>query len=262
MANKPWKNRKLQKKTTVMLLIFTLILFHWYASLFFQSIFHHRYAAHGHFTMSRFWERAFYIGCFLTQGSSYINARVYGIMHRMHHAHTDTPEDPHSPGNTPNLFTMMWQTRQNYQKVLCENIEIGDGYRQNLPDWPAFDRIAQHLITRLLWIGVYTLIYALIVTQWWMWFFLPIHVFMGAFQGAAVNWWAHRYGYRNFTVDNTSRNILPVDLIFWGESYHNNHHRNPNTPNNAVKWFEWDAGYWAMRMLDTLGIIKLKTKPV
>src|SRR5688500_5776147 len=83
--------------TYFMAIVFLLII-HWYSSLFFQSVFHHRYAAHAMFTMTKGWEKAFYIGCYLTQGSSYISAYAYGIMHRLHHAHTDTIEDPHSPG--------------------------------------------------------------------------------------------------------------------------------------------------------------------
>ncbi|HJY63202.1 MAG TPA: acyl-CoA desaturase, partial [Ignavibacteria bacterium] len=43
---------------------------HWYLSLFFQTFFHHRYASHGAFTMSKSWERVFYILSFITQGSS------------------------------------------------------------------------------------------------------------------------------------------------------------------------------------------------
>src|SRR5215467_6483535 len=80
-----------------LMIILLFFIIHWYSSLFFQSIFHHRYAAHGMYTMSKFWERVFYIGCFITQGSSYISARAYGILHRLHHAHTDEAEDPHSP---------------------------------------------------------------------------------------------------------------------------------------------------------------------
>src|ERR1043166_6408586 len=42
----------------------------WYASLFFQSVFQHRYAAHGAFKMSKGWERVFFLGAYITQGSS------------------------------------------------------------------------------------------------------------------------------------------------------------------------------------------------
>src|SRR5690606_5152225 len=95
--------------------VLLFLIIHWYASLFFQSVFHHRYSAHGLFTMSKGWERVFFVGCFITQGSSYISAYTYGIMHRLHHAFTDKPEDPHSPTNTPGLFGMMLDTRNNYR---------------------------------------------------------------------------------------------------------------------------------------------------
>src|SRR5687768_6410454 len=97
--------------------ILVLLVIHWYTSLFFQSVFHHRYSAYGIFTMSKAWERVFYVGCFIAQGSSYISAFAYGILHRLHHAHTDTHEDPHSPQNSHNLLMMMWDTRNNYINI-------------------------------------------------------------------------------------------------------------------------------------------------
>lgn len=241
----------------MIILIFFII--HWYSSLFFQSVFHHRYAAHGLYTMSKFWERVFYVGCFITQGSSYISARAYGILHRLHHAHTDEPSDPHSPSNDPNLFMMMWNTRNNYYAIYKNRTEVPDKYKKDLPDWRAFDRIAHNYIVRFAWIGFYITFYILFATAWWQWLLLPVTMSIGSFQGAAVNYWAHWFGYVNFKQANTSKNILPVDPIFWGESYHNNHHQHPGRANNAYRWFEVDMGYWAMRALHSLGIIRLRT---
>jgi stearoyl-CoA desaturase (Delta-9 desaturase) len=238
--------------------IFFLLVMHWYSSLFFQSIFHHRYAAHGIFTMSRGWEKAFYIGCYLAQGSSYISAYAYGILHRLHHVHTDTEKDPHSPQNSANLLMMMWQTRNNYYDIFSGKVQVDEKIKKGLPRWDAFDRIAHTWVSRFLWFGIYTLFYLHFATAWWMYLFLPIHFAMGSIQGAIVNWWAHRFGYSNFEVDNTSKNIIPIDLIFWGESYHNNHHKYPGRPNNSVKWFEFDPGFHAMQFLDKLKIIHLK----
>ncbi len=237
--------------------ILLLLIMQWYASLFFQSVFHHRYAAHGMFTMSRGWERTFFVGCFITQGSSYISAYTYGIMHRLHHAHTDKEQDPHSPGNTPNLFAMMWDTRNNYRDIHIGKTVVADKYKKGLPQWLSFDRFAHSGFTKLGWVGIYILLYCLLATQWWMFLFLPFSLAMGAFQGAVVNWWAHRFGYENYAMDNTSKNILPVDVLFWGEAYHNNHHRHPSTPNNAHRWFEFDMGFMAMRLLHRMRIIRM-----
>ena len=77
---------------------------HWFLSLFSQTFFLHRYAAHKMFTMNKFWERFFYLFTFITQGSSFLNPRAYAVMHRMHHAYSDTEKDPHSPHYFKSMF--------------------------------------------------------------------------------------------------------------------------------------------------------------
>jgi len=54
--------------------------------------------------MNKGWERFFFFFAWLTQGSSYLSPRAYGIMHRIHHAYTDTELDPHSPAYDKNLL--------------------------------------------------------------------------------------------------------------------------------------------------------------
>ncbi len=237
--------------------ILLFLVLHWYTSLFFQSVFHHRYAAHNAFTMSKGWERVFYIGCLITQGSSYISAHAYGIMHRLHHAHTDKETDPHTPHYTKNALHMMWVTRQNYFNIFIGKTPVEDKFKKNLPDWPAFEKLVHNFYVRFAFGLMYLAFYIVFATAWWQFLFLPLTLSMGALQGIAVNWWAHRFGYENFRMNNTSKNILPVDFIFWGEAYHNNHHRFPGRANNAIRWFEIDPGYWSMRGLARLGIIRM-----
>ncbi len=239
------------------MIILAFLVIHWYTSLFFQSVFHHRYAAHGLFKMSKVWERIFYLGCFITQGSSYISARAYGIMHRLHHANTDTTHDPHSPSNNANVFTLMWETRCNYNDIYLGKTRVEEKFSKDLPSWKSFEKVVHTIPARGLWIAAYISFYLLFATSWWMFLFLPVTILMGAVQGASVNWWAHRFGYVNFKQHNTSRNILPVDLVFWGEAYHNNHHHHPGKANNASRWFEFDMGFYAMKLLDKLKVIKL-----
>ena len=80
-----------------MTVIFLFLILHWYLSLFGQTFFLHRYAAHKMFTMSKAWEKFWYVYTWVMQGSSYLNARAYAILHRMHHAYSDTEKDVHSP---------------------------------------------------------------------------------------------------------------------------------------------------------------------
>jgi stearoyl-CoA desaturase (Delta-9 desaturase) len=239
--------------------MYLLIFFacHWYISLFFQSFFHHRYAAHNMYTMSKTWEKIFHVCCYITQGSSYISASSYGIMHRLHHAHTDLEEDPHSPLYTTNLFTLMWKTRNNYHKIYKNYSAAEKKYKKDLPEWESFDRLAHTWYSRLAWGLIYVLIYTQLVTAWWMYLFLPLTFAMGALQGSVVNWWAHKFGYQNFRLNNDSKNIIPVDLFFVGESYHNNHHKYPGRPNNAIKWFEFDTTYQIARLMQKVGILRI-----
>src|ERR1044072_4081326 len=124
-----------------MLILFFFIAI-WYLSLFSQTFFQHRYAAHGAFKMSRGWEKVFFILAYITQGSSYMSPRGYAIMHRYHHAFTDTEKDPHSPSFSSNMLAMMWRTRNFYQDIIKGRMVIEPRFEKNIPVWPAFDRFA------------------------------------------------------------------------------------------------------------------------
>ncbi|UPK67395.1 acyl-CoA desaturase [Chitinophaga filiformis] len=229
----------------------------WYLSLFSQTFFQHRYAAHGAFTMSKGWERFFFIVAYITQGSSYMSPRTYGIMHRLHHAHTDTPLDPHSPSNSSNIFSMMWHTRVVYQDILHHRMEVDERYSKNLPSWDRFDRFANGSFSRLFWVALYVLFFVVFATSPWLYLLLPIVITMGAFHGAIVNWFAHKYGYINFRLKNTAMNLLFVDVLMLGESYHNNHHKHPAAVNFGRRWYEIDPVYYVVRLFSFLKIIRL-----
>ena len=89
----------------------------WYLSLFFQTFFLHRYAAHKAFTMSKFTERVVYVLTWIFQGSNYLSPYGYGVMHRMHHAFADTEDDPHSPKYDETIWNMMWKTKTIYSDI-------------------------------------------------------------------------------------------------------------------------------------------------
>lgn len=248
-----------------MIIILLFLVAHWYLSLFMQTFLQHRYAAHGAFSMSKFWERFFYVMAYITQGSSYVSPRSYGIMHRMHHAYTDTEKDPHSPKFDENIFVMMWRVRQINDRIYNGTQEIETRFLKNLPDWPLLDKIAHSWLSRLGWIAAYVLFYAAFAPSGWWFLLLPIHILMVPVQGVIINWFAHKYGSVNFKVKNTSTNLFKVDLLMMGEAYHNNHHKNPSSTNFGFRWYELDPTYIIMRILNRLKIIrmhKLALKPV
>lgn len=243
------------------LIILGIFVFHWYASLFFQSMFHHRYAAHGMFTMTPFWEKAFHIGSFITQGSSYLSPYAYGVMHRLHHAFADKEGDPHSPIIDKDLFAMMWRTRIVYKEIDQEIAVVGDKFKKGVPHWRKFDKFAEKNFIRILWVVFYIAVYAYFNPPLWMYILIPIHALMSPVHGVIVNWYSHKYGYRNFDVSDSSRNLMPIDFLMWGECLHNNHHKYGGRPNFGVKWYEFDPMYPVIWVMDKVGIIKFKRNP-
>ncbi len=230
---------------------------HWLSSVFFQSLFHHRYAAHRMFTMSPLWERIFYFGAYLAQGASFLDPRGYAILHRQHHAFSDTRRDPHSPHFHSSLWSMMWATKHEYDRYAHKGEQPEARFLGGLPSWPALDRIGQSWMSRLAWIAIYVGFYATFATAWWQYLLLPAHFVMGPTHGAIVNWCGHRYGYRNFATNDRSRNALVIDFVTGGELYQNNHHQFPMSPDFAFRKFELDTTFLAIRGLSALGVIEM-----
>jgi stearoyl-CoA desaturase (delta-9 desaturase) len=238
--------------------ILLFFLGHWFSSLFFQTFFHHRYASQKMFTMNRLWERFFYILTYATQGSSYLVPRAYAVMHRMHHAFSDTEKDPHSPNFFRDVFSMMWHTKKIYVGLAKNKLEISSKFLGNYPTWNWLDRFGDSWFSRLLWGSGYVVYYIFFASEWWMYLLLPVHFLMGPVHGAVVNWCGHKYGYVNFDNRDKSKNTLPFDFLMLGELFQNNHHKFPNRPNFAVRSWEFDPIFPFMKIMHALQIIRMR----
>lgn len=243
------------RSVTVAIAIFFLV--HWHASVFFQSFFLHRYGAHRQFTVSKRMERVFHLLTYISQGASFLSPRGYAILHRMHHAYSDTPKDPHSPTNYTNVFTMMWATKQRYDAYTYRKEMPEPRFDGGTPEWPLIDKLGASWAMRLLWGAGYVGFYLAFATSPWMFALLPVHFLMGPVHGAIVNWCGHKYGYRNFNSDDVSRNTLWFDFLTAGELFQNNHHKFGMSPNFAVRAFELDPTYQVMRLLNALKLIDM-----
>jgi stearoyl-CoA desaturase (Delta-9 desaturase) len=241
-----------------MLFIILFFLCHWFISLFFQTFFLHRYASHKMFRMNKFWERIFYFLTFLTQGSSFLNPRAYAIMHRMHHAYSDTEKDPHSPHFIKDVWGLMMKTKDIYLAYRKYKIEPEAQFIDRYPSWDIVDRYGDLWVTRIFFGLAYVAFYIAFAPYWWLYLLLPVHFLMGPVHGAVVNWCGHKYGYSNFDNDDHSKNMLPLDFLMLGELFQNNHHKKPNDANFAKRWFEFDPTYPILMLMHKLRIIELR----
>ena len=244
------------------MIIIAFFIAHWYLSLFFQTVFLHRYAAHEAFTMSRRMEKVFFFLTWFFQGPSYLSAYGYGVMHRMHHAFADTEKDPHSPKYDETIMKMMWKTKTIYSSIIKRTADIEPRFTEGVPQWEAFDKFARSWVSRLVWSIAFILLYVQFATSPWLFLLLPLNIAIAPVHGVIINWFAHVYGYRNFEVGDTSKNLLPFDFLMMGESYHNNHHKYGTRANfGGIRWHEIDPSYQIIKLLGFLGIIKLKKSP-
>jgi stearoyl-CoA desaturase (delta-9 desaturase) len=67
----------------------------------------------------------------------------------------------------------------------------------------------------------------------------------------------HAVGYRNYPLNDSSRNNTLVAWLVFGEGYQNNHHRYPASAQFAHRWFEVDFGFVACMLLSALGIVSI-----
>jgi stearoyl-CoA desaturase (delta-9 desaturase) len=235
----------------------------WYLSLFSQTFFQHRYAAHGAFTMSKRTEKFFFIFSYITMGAHYMSPKTYAILHRLHHAYTDTERDPHSPDFSPNFVHMMLRTMRIFTEIRTGKMEVEEKFKKNLPEWESFDKFASSNFSRLLWLGIYLAFFIMFATSPWQYLLLPVLVSLGMVHGTIINWFAHKIGYANFRVKNASKNLLVIDFLMLGESYHNNHHKRPSAINFGFKWHEIDPVYPIILLFHKLRIIKIpKVAPI
>lgn len=240
------------------MIILIFIILHWFLAGFFQTFFLHRYAAHKMFTTSKFNERVFYFLTFIFQGSSFLTPRAYALMHREHHAYSDTEKDPHSPHFVGDMLQMIRASAKGYLSYEQLRKKPEKQLAGNIPFWLTIDRIGSSIYTRLAFAAAYIAFYIVFANHWWLYLFLPLTLFMGIIQGSMVNWFGHKYGYTNFDNDDHSKNTTPIGFIFLGELFQNNHHRHPNRANFGIRWFEFDPVYQVMRLFNYTGIIKIR----
>jgi len=233
---------------------------HWYASLFCQTFFLHRYSAHRMFRMSPAWEKFFFIFTYLSMGTSYLRPASYGVLHRLHHVYADTEKDPHSPKFSSSLMSMMMKTWKFYVAIGNGTANIPEEHTKNLPRWGSFENLVDSWGSRILMLSIYIGFYIVFATSAWMYLLLPVHFLMGPVHGAIINWYGHKFGYRNYDLNDTSRNMFPVDLLMFGEGLHNNHHQQATSTNFAAKWYEFDPCYPLIKALSFLRIITVTPK--
>lgn len=174
-------------------------------------------------------------------------------IHRKHHARCETAEDPHSPqvlGINKVLFhgVTLYQSARKDRTI---HAQFGHGTPTDWLERNVYARFPGLGPSLLLFLNIG--VFGVIGITVWALQMLVIPVLAAGVINGLGHWW----GYRNFETDDRATNISPWGLIIAGEELHNNHHAFPSSARFALRRFEFDIGWVALRMLSALGLAKI-----
>lgn len=187
-----------------------------------------------------------------------LDPKAWTVMHRMHHAYSDTHEDPHTPTKVGIMGIGLEQLRS-YERTL-RGLKRQD---------PKYTEHAHGLDFELNWLNrtkrwylpyvAHALVGVIFAASgFWL---LGLAYFYGMMshpiQGWMVNAFGHAVGGRNFDTDDNSRNNLVVAWLVLGEGLQNNHHQHPRSAKFSYRRWEPDPGYTVCLAFETLGLLTI-----
>jgi stearoyl-CoA desaturase (delta-9 desaturase) len=220
------------------------------------TVFYHRALAHGAVALTPKMRRFIaHTGIWATG----LDPKGWVCMHRLHHRHSDTASDPHSPRNG-GIFSVAMAQLRFYEKALSA---LAKGRKEFAAVVADLDFPVHALIRRRLWFIPYLThiaigcLIGLAFSSWSAGMGYYLGIMSHPIQGWMVNALGHAYGYRNFETDDNSRNNTLVAWIVAGEGFQNNHHHTPGSAKFSKKWWELDLGYGICRLLQAFGLVKI-----
>ena len=215
------------------------------------TIFLHRHQAHRSLTLHPAASHFFRFWLWLTTG---MFTREWVAVHRKHHADCERTGDPHSPlvwGIWRVLFGGIWLYRD-----AARNPEIVAAYGVGTPnDWLERHVYGAH---RYLGISIMLCIDTLLFGLPGLIVYLLQMLWIPIWAAGVINGVGHYWGYRNFETPDVSHNILPLGVLIGGEEFHNNHHAHAYSAKLSHEWWEFDVGWFYIRLLERLGLAAVK----
>ena len=197
--------------------------------------------------------------------------------HRYHHAHTDSPLDPHSPlyrgfwyahvgwylgsdnalvcglycvaGPVRMLVDAWMRPRTNQEfNLLAPDVSADGWYRRISRPWPYAIAMHAHvfipaLLTYYLWgAGGVAVFWLTLVALYNM--------------GDAIDSVSHMYGNELPDQRDSSRNSLVMGILILGEGWHANHHRFPWSAKHGLAKGQFDWTWQVIRILRAVGLAR------
>lgn len=217
-----------------------------------MGIFHHMQLTHESFECKPWVTRVGALLGTLSWRGSFAPPLKYVAVHSVHHKFSDTEHDPHSPVNglLHSFMGWFWQQFSGLYKFEEYQQYVADRWKNDafLRFYDRYPNFLQFLLAALL----------LAIGGWKL-------VLYGIFVKTLIVLWAantvdlinHTVGYRNYeTKDHSTNSFFMAALHLGGAiSWHNNHHAHPEYFSVRKKWWEFDAHYIFLRVLEKFGLV-------
>ncbi len=231
------------------LILVTLALTH--VTIVAVTVYLHRCQAHRALELHPVVAHFFRFWLWLTTGM--ITREWVGI-HRRHHARCETPEDPHSP-QVLGLSKVLWEGAELYREAATRK-DLVQRYAHGTPD----DWIERRLYRRynVLGVSLLLIIEALLFGVAGIAVWAVQMIWIPFFAAGVINGVGHYWGYRNYDSPDAATNISPWGILIGGEELHNNHHAFPSSAKLSSRWWEFDIGWFYIRLLSLLRLARVR----
>jgi stearoyl-CoA desaturase (delta-9 desaturase) len=216
------------------------------------TIYLHRHQTHLALELSPWVSHPMRFWLWLTTG---MVTKEWVAVHRKHHRLCEQPGDPHSPqihGIGRVLFGGAWLYTNE-----TRNRKDMDQYGKGTPvDWIETNLYSRHPnLGYLLLLCVLTAVFH----GWGIVMWLVTIAWIPFWAAGVINGIGHYWGYRNTDTRDCSRNIVPWGIIVGGEELHNNHHESPASAKLSRRWWEFDLGWFYIKLLEKFHLVKIRT---
>lgn len=216
----------------------------YWVRIWFVTAGYHCYFSHRSFKTSRVFQFLLALGA---QTSAQGSALQWATAHRWHHAYSDRDDDLHSPIRRSFWYSHIgWLFSTRY-------LEPSTPRSGPFIKYPELMWLHRHPHVAPIGLMVFTLVMWGLPGLFIAYGLSTVLVYHATF---CVNSVTHRFGTRPFDTPDGSRNNWFVAIIMLGGGWHNNHHRDPRSARQGVRWWEFDPTYYALVVLGWFGIVR------
>ena len=184
-----------------------------------------------------------------------MNTREWVAVHRKHHQAADTEQDPHSP-KQHGIWRVLFGGAFLYVKAKRNKILVNELGHGTPNDWVEENVYSRYPVTGIF---LMLLIDLILFGPWGLLIWGIQMIWIPFWAAGVINGAAHWWGYRNYDVKDTSRNLWPWAVWIGGEELHNNHHGDGASAKFSKRPWEFDIGWIYIKILEKINLATIRS---